>query len=152
MCKVRTHGRGGQGVVTAAELAQRRSGCPVLTDALTMGIRYPAEATCTIPPPATWDGPALAPTRRAHRDALAAAVQHAVAAQALRVIEAEALATRYRLRAIQDRWIPQLEQALAQVSFAVEELERADAARLRLAAGRVAAAPAPEATETPPAS
>jgi vacuolar-type H+-ATPase subunit D/Vma8 len=34
---------------------------------------------------------------------------------------------------VQDRWIPRLEQALADVTFALEEQERADAARLRLA-------------------
>ena len=69
----------------------------------------------------------------AHRAALAAAVRHAAAAEALRVLEAETVVTRYRLRAVRDRWIPRLEQALAEVTFAIEELERADAARLRLA-------------------
>ena len=93
----------------------------------------PPSATCVIPAAATWDGPALAAARQAHRAALAAAVQHAAAAEALRVIEAETLATRYRLRAIKDRWIPRLEQALAEVTFALEEQELADAARLRLA-------------------
>jgi V/A-type H+-transporting ATPase subunit D len=60
-------------------------------------------------------------------------VRHAAAAEALRVVEAEALATRYRLRAVRDRWIPRLEQALAEVTLAIEEQELADAARLRLA-------------------
>jgi V/A-type H+-transporting ATPase subunit D len=60
-------------------------------------------------------------------------VRHAAAARAVRVIEAEATATRYRLRAIRDRLIPGLEQARAQVVLALDELERADAARLRLA-------------------
>lgn len=101
-----------------------------------MGIRYPAEATCVIPPSTNWEGPALTQARNAHRAALAAAVAHAVAAEALRVIEAETLITRYRLRAVRDRRIPQLEQALAEVTFAIEELERADAARLRLARGQ----------------
>ena len=101
----------------------------------TMGIRYPAGATYVIPPTAAWDGPALAAARQAHRAALAAAVRHAAAAEAERVIEAETVATRHRLRAIRDRWIPRLEQALAEVTFAIEEQERADAARLRLAAG-----------------
>jgi V/A-type H+-transporting ATPase subunit D len=73
--------------------------------------------------------------RQAHRAALAAAVRHAAAAEAERVIEAETVATRHRLRAIRDRWIPRLERALAEVTFAIEEQERADAARLRLAAG-----------------
>jgi len=101
--------------------------------AVTMGIRHPATAACLIPAATTWDGAALARTRQAHADALAAAAQHAVAAEALRLIEAETLATRYRLRAVEDRWIPRLEQALAEVTLALEEQERADAARLRLA-------------------
>ena len=104
-----------------------------ISHAATMGVRYPTDATCITPPPVAGDGPALAAAREAHRAALVAAVQHAAAAQALRVLEAETTATRYRLRAVRDRWIPRLEQALAEVTFALEELERADAARLRLA-------------------
>lgn len=100
---------------------------------LTMGVRHPASPACLIPAPATWDGPALTQTRQAHAAALEAAVQHAAGAEALRVIEAEALATRHRLRAIKDRWIPRLQQALAEVTLALEEQELADAARLRLA-------------------
>jgi V/A-type H+-transporting ATPase subunit D len=118
----------------------------------TMGIRYPADATCVIPPSAAWDGPALAGARQAHRAALAAAVRHAAAAEAARVIEAETLATRHRLRAIKDRWIPRLEQALAGVTFAIEEQERADAARLRLAAGKPSpASPAGQIRDLPAA-
>ena len=98
-----------------------------------MGIRFPASVTCTIPPPAGWDGPVLTAARHSQRAALTAAVRHAAAAEALRVIEDEAAITRYRFRAVQDRWIPRLEQALAEVTFAIEEQERADAARLRLA-------------------
>jgi len=113
-----------------------------ITYANTMGIRYPAQAACTIPPPATWDGPVLAQARRAHRSALAAAIQHAVAAEALRILEDETVLTRYRLRAVRDRWIPRLEQALAEVTFAIEEQERADAARLRRAVGQADASPA----------
>ncbi len=101
--------------------------------AVTIGVRHPADPACLSPAPVTWDGPTLTRTRQAHAAALAAAVRHAAAAEALRVVEAEALATRYRLRAIQDRWIPRLEQALAEVTFALEEQELADAARLRLA-------------------
>ena len=104
-----------------------------ISHAATMGVRYPADATCATPPPAGRDGPALAAAREAHRAALTAAVRHAAAAEALRVLEAETVVTRYRLRAVRDRWIPRLERALAEVTFAIEELERADAARLRLA-------------------
>jgi V/A-type H+/Na+-transporting ATPase subunit D len=102
--------------------------------AVTMGARHPAGPTCLIPAPVTWDGPTLTWTRQAHAAALTAAVQHAAAAEAFRIIEAEALATRHRLRAIEDRWIPRLEQALAEVTLALEEQELADAVRLRLAA------------------
>jgi V/A-type H+-transporting ATPase subunit D len=66
--------------------------------------------------------------------ALEAAVGHAAAAGALRAAEAEALATRYRLRAVRNRWIPRLERALADVTLALEEQELADSARLRPAA------------------
>jgi V/A-type H+/Na+-transporting ATPase subunit D len=101
---------------------------------ITMGIRYPVGAACSVPPAATWDGPVVARTRQAYRAALAAAAAHAAAAAAVRVVEDEVQTTRYRLRAVQDRWIPRLEQALADVTFALEEQERADAARLRLSA------------------
>jgi V/A-type H+-transporting ATPase subunit D len=104
--------------------------------AVTMGIRHPETATCAIPPTITWDSPVLARARRAHRGALEAAAQHAAATAAVRTVDDQVRATRYRLRAVQDRWIPRLEQALAETTFTIEELERADAARLRLAAGR----------------
>ncbi|HTX85840.1 MAG TPA: V-type ATP synthase subunit D [Streptosporangiaceae bacterium] len=104
--------------------------------ATTMGIRYPATAACTIPPTLTWDSPVLVRARQAHRAALEAAARHAAASAAARVVNDEVRATRYRLRAVQDRWIPGLEQALAKATFTIEELERADAARLRLATGK----------------
>jgi V/A-type H+/Na+-transporting ATPase subunit D len=103
-----------------------------------MGIRYPSGASCVFPEPATWDGLVLADARQAHRAALQAAAQHAAADEALRLVEAETLATQHRLRAIKDRWIPRLQQALAEVTLAIEEQEIADAARLRLAAGPAA--------------
>jgi V/A-type H+-transporting ATPase subunit D len=122
---------GGQRAVRLA--ADGQAADVTISYQVTMGVRHPADTTCRIPVPVTWDGPALAATRQAHGAALTAAVRHAAAAEALRVIEAETLATRYQLRAIRDRWIPRLEQALAEVTVALEEQELADAARLRLA-------------------
>ncbi len=101
-----------------------------------MGIRHPSGTSCVFPQPATWDGLTLARARQAHRAALQAAVRHAAADEALRLVEAETLATQHRLRAIKDRWIPRLQQALTEVTLAIEEQEIADAARLRRAAGR----------------
>lgn len=104
--------------------------------AVTIGVRHPAAGTCSPPAgPVPWAGSTVEQARQAHADALAAAVRHAVAAEALRIIEAETVATRYRLRAIRDRLIPRLEQARSEVALAIDELERADGARLRRAAG-----------------
>jgi V/A-type H+/Na+-transporting ATPase subunit D len=122
---------GGQRAVRLA--ADGQAADVIISYEITMGVRHPADTACRIPVPVTWQGPALAATRQAHAAALAAAVRHAAAAEALRVIEAEVLATRYQLRAVRDRWIPRLEQALAEVAAALEEQELADAARLRLA-------------------
>jgi V/A-type H+/Na+-transporting ATPase subunit D len=124
---------GGQRAIRLA--ADGRAADLTISYRLAMGVRYPASAECLIPSPATWAGPVLAGTRQAHCAALAAAVRHAAAAEAVRVMEAEVLATRYRLRAVRDRWIPRLEQALTEMTLAIEEQELADAARLRLATG-----------------
>lgn len=107
-----------------------------ISHASVMGVSYPAAAACVIPEPRTWDGPAIAGARQAHRAALAAAARHAAATEAVRLVEAETLATQYRLRAVKDRWIPRLEQALAEATLAIEEQEIADAARLRLGTAR----------------
>lgn len=98
-----------------------------------MGVRYPSSTSCVIPEARTWDTPVIAAARQAHAAALAAAARAAAAAEAVRLAEAEARATGYRLRAVKDRWIPRLEQALTEVTLAIEEQEITDAARLRLA-------------------
>ena len=101
---------------------------------VTIGVRHPVTGTCAPPAgQAPWSGQATGQARQAHVEALDAAVRHAVAARALSVIEDEATATRYRLRAIRDRLIPALEQARAETALAIDELERADGARLRRA-------------------
>ena len=102
---------------------------------VTMGAHHPAGAQYSAGQPAGWDGAVIAAARQAHRAALAAAVRHAAAAAALAVIEKETLTTRYRLRAVRDRWIPGLSQALQQLESALEEMERDDAARLRIIRG-----------------
>ena len=70
----------------------------------------------------------------AYREALSAAVDAAVALGAARALDEEVAATRFRLRAVQDRWVPRLEQAAAALDLALAEAEGADAVRLRLAA------------------
>ena len=116
-----------------------------------MGARYPSGARLDLPsrPPgaALPASSAVVCATAAYRDALAAAVDAAVALGAARVLDDELAATRFRLRAVQDRWIPRLETAASALDLALAEAEGADAVRLRLAAGdgprgRAADAPA----------
>lgn len=105
-----------------------------------MGVRHPTGATCAVPEqsaasPLT-NNAAMVAARESHRRALQAAVQHAAVEAAVRVLEAEERATRRRVRAIEDRWIPRLREALAEVQLKLEEEEHADGVRLRWAAGR----------------
>lgn len=100
-----------------------------------MGVRYPSRATVRLPddPPASSvTATAAVPlARAAYRRALEAAVAHAAADGAARVVSAEVLTTRGRLRAIEDRWIPRLQQALAGLEATLLEAESEDNARLR---------------------
>lgn len=129
-------------------------GTPALVDlqwSAVMGARYPSGARLDLPsrPPgaALPASSAVVCATAAYRDALAAAVDAAVALGAARVLDDELAATRFRLRAVQDRWIPRLETAASALDLALAEAEGADAVRLRLAAGdgprgRAADAPA----------
>ncbi len=99
--------------------------------AVAAGVRYPADVTCAIAEPDMFDGAVLSQARRAFGDALMAAARHAAAESGLAIIDAEVAATRYRLRAIEDRWIPRLERTLADVELGLDELEHADGVRLR---------------------
>jgi V/A-type H+-transporting ATPase subunit D len=124
----------------AVRLAGRGTDAQVtITYAVTMGAHHPAGVRYTAGEAGGWEGAAVAAARQAHRAALAAAARHAAAAAALAVLAAETQATRHRLRAVRDRWIPGLAQALAEVEFALEETERDDAARLRILRGTPAA-------------
>ncbi|MDI9914446.1 V-type ATP synthase subunit D [Rhodococcus sp. IEGM 1379] len=104
-----------------------------------MGVRVPEEVNFmigdraeTLPPPGNT---AIVLATNAYRDAVAAAVRHAAADAALRVVQAEELSTRRRLRAITERWIPLLEGALSDLELALEEQDRTEAVGLRWAAG-----------------
>ncbi|MCB1265565.1 MAG: V-type ATP synthase subunit D [Mycobacterium sp.] len=104
-----------------------------------MGVRYPAEAICTVAEPSP-DAPpvgnaALVAARDCYRRALQLAVEQAANETAVRVLQAQETATRRRLRAIEDRWIPRLQAALADLQFKLEEEEHTDGVRLRWAAG-----------------
>jgi V/A-type H+-transporting ATPase subunit D len=104
-----------------------------------MGVRYPAGASYRPPDPAPGDrGPgtaALVTAAAAYRAAVQAAAAHAAAAAAEAAVTAEITATRRRLHAIADRWLPGLEAALRERTARLAEDELAETVRLRWAAG-----------------
>lgn len=139
-----------RGALLGGQRALRLSGGgpPATVDvrwAVSMGVRYPVEAVCAVParsPGAVPDGSAaLVAAREAYVAAVQAAVAHAAAQAAVRVVAAEEAATRRRLRAIEDRWVPRLQEAMSQVRLDLEEQEHTDGVRLRWAAGLGAARP-----------
>ena len=111
-----------------------------ITWATTMGVSHPTHGTCNIPERlATTPGPAstaVAYAAAAYATALRAAVDHAVADAALHAVEREVDATRRRVRAINDRWIPRLTEAQHRVQLVLDEQEHDDAVRLRWAVKR----------------
>lgn len=101
----------------------------------TLGLVYPAEADVEQAPAqdisALGGSSALVYAAAAHRTALEAAA-HCAATQAAHArVTAELRATTRRLRAVERRWIPQHEAALAALELALDEGEREEAARTR---------------------
>lgn len=130
-------GQRGSRLAAPGELAEVQ-----ISYTVTMGVRHPADGAYSPPrTPVLWVAPAAAEARRTCEAALEAAVRHAAAASALRTLDAETATTRQRLHAIRDRWIPRLEEARAELELTFDELERADAARLRMASRQTAAEP-----------
>ena len=105
-----------------------------------LGTTYPARGTCTVPDPdpqhAGVSSAASTEATIACRRALEAAVAHAVASTAARAIDAEVATTRQRLRGVQDRWVPRLAAALAELQLGLDEAEHAEGTRMRWAADR----------------
>ncbi len=115
---------------TGEELAQVRVDW---TDA--MGAGYP-DQVIVVPPSVRPDAPlpgtaALIRAREAAQTALEAAVRHAAAREAARIVTAEMTATARRIRALRDRFVPRLERALADLELSIDETERTDGARVR---------------------
>ena len=110
----------------------------------TMGLAYPREAACllagSVSVVGVGDTAALAFAVDAHRAALAAAVEHGAAQRAADLVAGELDVTTRRLRAIERRWIPRLEDALRDVERRLDERERDNAVRARWALQRLEAA------------
>ena len=123
----------------AVRLAGDGASCQVeVTWQLTMGVRYPTSATCTIrEPPAsgfTPDNSALREAVPVAQRAIRAGVDHAVASAAHAAVVAEIAATRRQLRALRERWIPRLEMAHRSLLVTLDDQEHDEHVRLRWAA------------------
>lgn len=76
------------------------------------------------------------PAARACAAALQAAVRYALTEAAARAVRTEAEQTRVRRRAVEDRWLPRLEERLRALSAELDEQERAEATSRRRGLGR----------------
>ncbi|MFF4603208.1 V-type ATP synthase subunit D [Streptomyces sp. NPDC001339] len=129
--------QGGEQALAAAAAGVGRADVTV-DEASAVGVRYPSGTRCVIPSRApTSASPgntALVRAEAAYREAVRAAAEYAAARAATRIVGAELLSTRQRVRALRRHWIPRLEQALARVGLALEQSEHEDAVRRRWAA------------------
>lgn len=100
-----------------------------------LGVRSPADAQLQLPSerdlvPAGASG-ALYCAAAAHRRALEAAVRVGVLESAFERVQKDLRATTSRRVAIERRWIPAHERALAELELGLDEIEREDSARVR---------------------
>lgn len=106
----------------------------------TPGVSFPESPKLRLPAPLdvarVGGSAALGEAETAHRRALEAAARLSVARLALDRVVSELDATTLRLRAIEHRWIPRHERALAVLEVALDEGERQEALRARWAADR----------------
>lgn len=102
-----------------------------------MGVEYPGDVTVEPGPvPRSVSTAAFGPATLACRTALAAGAEHAAAVLAVERIDHELAETRRRRRAVVDRLVPQLTRELHQVEIDLDEAEREEALRTRLAVAR----------------
>jgi V/A-type H+/Na+-transporting ATPase subunit D len=107
----------------------------------TMGVGVPTDASVVLAPSPDAallpGGAALTSAISAHRAALDAALLAAVENAAHERLAAELVATVRRVRAIESRWLPLHQQALAALEQTLDENDRAEGARIRWARHRL---------------
>jgi len=106
-----------------------------LTWQRSLGVVYPSDAEVRLPSTPDLIAPggssALPIAASAYGRAVEAGARFAAARSALDRVEAEFAATTRRLRALERRWIPAHESALAALALSLDESEREDAVRAR---------------------
>jgi V/A-type H+/Na+-transporting ATPase subunit D len=98
-----------------------------------LGVVHPVEVEVNVPEsgPPVAGSVALAQAAMAYRRALTSAARYAVARTAWERLSTELEATSHRLRAIERRWIPDHERALAELELALDESERSEIVQIR---------------------
>ncbi|TCC21607.1 V-type ATP synthase subunit D [Kribbella sindirgiensis] len=120
---------------TVLDSAPRAAAEVVVGYDVTMGVRHPTTADVTFgPEPDLAGSSALVEAMRAHRTALAAAVRLAAARRSVALVSEELALTRQQQRALELRWIPELERRLTVLLQRLDESEREENLRLRWAA------------------
>ena len=100
-----------------------------------MGVNYPENPQCRLPAvPQPGGSSALSYAVALHRKALEAGVRYAAVVRAEGLLAAEIAATQTRQRAVEDRWIPRLEEELLDIHRKLDALELEEGLRLRWAA------------------
>jgi H(+)-transporting ATP synthase subunit D len=105
-----------------------------------LGVAYPAQARVELPGQSlsSFGGTAaVGQAAAAHRRAVEAAARFAVLRTAHERLGAELRRTARRLRAIERRWLPEHERALAALELSLDEIEREEIARVRWTAAHV---------------
>lgn len=123
---------GGQDALALAQTRQRAA-VTVRWESV-MGVVHPVDARVTWvgeDPERLWSNAAVAQAVAAAASAVEGAARTAVVEEAVRRMDAEVSLTRRRLRALDQRWIPQLEDALADLELRLEQAELEDSVRLR---------------------
>jgi V/A-type H+-transporting ATPase subunit D len=99
-----------------------------------MGVSYPEDATVALPPERHPGGSsALSYAAQSHRDSLTAAARCAAASRAQLLLATELTMTRMRQRALENTWIPRLEESLLAIQRQLDGQELEESLRTRWA-------------------
>ena len=124
-----------------------------LTWRRSLGVAYPSDAEVRLPPTPDLIAPggssALPAAASAYGRAVEAGARFAAVRSALERVESELAATTRRLRALERRWIPAYEDALAALALHLDETEREDAVRGRWFAQRQVSTAGPRLSQSP---
>jgi V/A-type H+-transporting ATPase subunit D len=135
---------GGQDAVRSAAAASPAE--VRLTWRTTMGVLCPSDAVVNRPRSDLQLAPGNAvaqATVRAYDAALLAGARAAATQEAARRVEAEITVTRQRVRALDKRWLPWLQDTLHQLDLSLEQAEQEDSTRLRRGVARTGRRAAP---------